>query len=624
MNRLLKILLISAGCAALILALIYLPEIQVTLAKRAEPLSQINTQERDLSEAQSLLQLKRPLEAAALIKTYQAEIERQTASGKKWLELLVQASEAIPDPAQLVLIFQYQPEALKGHEGAALMVARNLLAHGDWKNYQILRELFIDSAAWFVLDADSLVLQGKADQAVEWLKSRYYDSNQDTPRLLRLALLHFNEHPKYAWAYLDQASKKDPDNSDIHLYRARLLETSGKKELAQAEYKEVSRLNHGDLQAKQELVDFYLREQEYQKARESLAKELKSQTDDTTWIKAFFLAKVVEPLPYSFKQNPPLDGRKTQLVKILAALPDGAFWSQDDTPAADQAVFWLQVLQKLKNNKEGDALVLLENRPFSEEFWDPELAYTLQSVIAYRLSQEMPKHIALLEKKGHGSFAHLLDTLAGPNAYATVFLARGWNEAALQFHTLAVLPEGTPEWIAPALTAALRQNRGVKEALSFAKMQAKSPALNFAIAKLYFENGQEGEGEEMLRGLSLESHDIGKKAAWHYAQLAYQKGEIEKVQDILRFQPDLQKSVAGQELLAKVALKAGKPEEAAAIYSDIEASSLEAKSYLAKKAFADKDFHKAFQLTEILLKANPNSPILKENLNKILIELEKN
>lgn len=543
MTSLTKVFSISVALALFILSLLYWPEFQ------SEQDSKF-----DLAEAEELLRQNRPQEAAELIKAHPA------ADDKKWLELLVEASQS--DPEQLLHLFHHDPKLLQGHEAGALLVANTLLANGDWKSYQTLRALF-PTHDWFIQDADSLILSGDAERASELLKSRFLNGPADTERLLRLALLQSNEHPKYAWDYLEQAVKKDPNNPDLHLHRAQLLESTGKKNLALAEYVRGS---------KEELAHFYLREGDYKKALTTL---LKSDSDNGT---LYFLSQVIEPVPY---------------------------------PLAPQEHSWLQILQQLKEGHEGDALVLLNQSPL-----DTELTEALKSVILYRTTGEMPKKIDFIIKKGHGSLASLLDVLKGPYGYATLFLARGWNEAAIKLSPLTPLPETAPDWIAPALTEALRHNRGLKEALAFAKIQPQTPQLKLILATL-------SNDATLLSTLAHEPNDSGKKAAWELALQAFEKNDYAEAKSLLALQPDLAQSTPGIELLARIALNTDQPDEAAALYAQIESTSLEAKSFLAKKAFADKDLRKAYTLTEELLKADPSNPTLKQNLAKIVAELER-
>ena len=59
------------------------------------------------------------------------------------------------------------------------------------------------------------------------------------------------------------------------------------------------------------------------------------------------------------------------------------------------------------------------------------------------------------------------------------------------------------------------------------------------------------------------------------------------------------------------------------LYSDIEKESTEAKSYLARKAFTEKNWKRAQELTESLLKLYPNNELLRDNYKKIMEEQQK-
>lgn len=440
--KLLKLILVSAGCATLILSLIYLPDLlshgSNSTEKREEtPLSQASM--RDFREAEHLLYLKYPLEASRLIKKHYTEMDRDTLQGKQWLDLLVQAAEAMGDTAQLVYLFQYYPEGFMGRETAALKVANYLIAHGDWKNYQILQGYYQASPGlpelkreWILLDADNLILQGKPLEAEKFLKSHSFAGKEDTGRLLRLALLRRNEHPQIAWSYFEQALAKDPSNTDLHLYRARLLEVHDKKPLAQAEYYILSRMPEADPFSKEELTHFFLREHNYKMARQYIVAQLKTSKDPALWLKGLFLAKVVEPLPKGFERYLPLDTPNSHLIQALASLPANTFWDDSITASPNEALLWLQVLQKLKIGREEEALAILESPFLEQEVSDKVLADSLISTIKYRTRGEIPKKLPLLVAPHEPLSTDLLHHLKGPNGYAALFSARGWAGAASQ------------------------------------------------------------------------------------------------------------------------------------------------------------------------------------------------
>ncbi len=88
---------------------------------------------------------------------------------------------------------------------------------------------------WLILDANYLERQGQFEEAIALLKSISFENQKEITRLVRLAMLSYPESTAEAWNYLSQALKKDPKNSDVRLYRARVLESEGRHSLAVSE-----------------------------------------------------------------------------------------------------------------------------------------------------------------------------------------------------------------------------------------------------------------------------------------------------------------------------------------------------------------------------------------------------
>lgn len=200
-------LLLTCLCTAgVIFGIYYAPEIVTWWTEETR------AAQNDLQVAQGLLKEGKTLDALRLIKTKKELMETEGPEGQAWFDLFLTASEKAPDPAQLLILYLYRPESFKNHENAALIVAPQLIGDGNEEGYESLRSLFEDASSpeWLVLDADYLVLQGKEAQAAFLLNAHPADGKQDIPRLVRLALLNINEHPRVAWNYLEQAEKKIP------------------------------------------------------------------------------------------------------------------------------------------------------------------------------------------------------------------------------------------------------------------------------------------------------------------------------------------------------------------------------------------------------------------------------
>ncbi|MCB1114360.1 MAG: hypothetical protein KDK62_06355 [Chlamydiia bacterium] len=623
MPKVFRVLFLSAFFATLILAIIYFPELKESLTHEKE--AQLK-QEAALTEANQLLLLNRPLDALQIVKERRDLIDSETLEGQAWLEVLVKGSEALPDPEQLKEVFYFYPEALKDHEKGALLIAPRLIAEGDDEGYRQLRAFYknqeSDPATWMMLDADSLIISGEPDQAATLLQSRYFEGSEDTPRLIRLALLHLNHHPKVAWDYLEQARKKDPTNLDITLFRARLLESAGKPKLAEKEWdfaKASGALK--DPVAKDELVDFYIRNQSYPKALEVLQYDLSYSINDTLLLKALFLSKAIEPLPFSFPT-------KEESVKgFSASLPEGKFWDAPTAPAVlkpgealaqEPSALWLRTLENLRVKREADALVLLENDMQNTTF-DPAMKAALKSLLKVRLKDESPPEaLTAFLNLPFNEPSEVIEYMKGPDAFSTLFLARGWNEAALSLYPNGPHSNAQPEWTKEALAKALRKNRGLKEALAYLALQSDTPGLNWIEANYLLQNHQEEEGIALLQKLADSSGPEARKAALLLAERAFKNGAWEDTKRALSLQPEALNSIKGQTLLARIALMVEDEDEAEKIYESIQDDSMEAKSYLSKRAFEAGDYKKAYQLTEELLKADPDNRTLIENLNYLM------
>jgi hypothetical protein len=69
--------------------------------------------------------------------------------------------------------------------------------------------------------------------------------------------------------------------------------------------------------------------------------------------------------------------------------------------------------------------------------------------------------------------------------------------------------------------------------------------------------------------------------------------------------------------LARAALSEGKPSEAEALYRGIEQDSVEARAYLARKAYSEKNWKVARKYTQELLAIMPDQLELRSNMDAI-------
>lgn len=663
------VLLILAGGS---LTYLFWPKIQNKMTVVAKNKKQ---EIQDLQRTKELLNESKTEEALSLIEKYAEEVNYNNETGREWLDLLIRASDATGNLQQLIILYDYYPKAFEGHEKAALFVANYYISNNHPKEYQELRDKWKGREArpesWFVLDADKLIIEGKRKEAVDLLNSRSFPAKNDTPRLIQLALLNVTENPKAAWDYLALAYTKDPENSEIRTYRARLLESFGKNSLAQQEYAAAINTDPKNLYLKDQLAEFYLRHKEYNSALEVWSGNLKPPSLDIIWNKALFWSKVVAPLKIDLNSLKIPEGKLSPLIEYELALKPNEFWNPaefDKIPngqqylKTQQTTFWLKLLEALKQNKEKEAYDLLQFNPFANTSWNQDLEEALKRVLLYRKfgqfvpektqnpldgktasadnageskpipSKDLPFYFAQLDfaaknpesnQSGHEIPSDLKELLKGPEAFAAAFLTAGWMEAALDLHALNIIPSTYPEWYAYELTQAMRQNKGVSAALEFATLQSPTPALTLLISELLIASGSPDAALNSLNKLAKLDNEVGFRASWMMSLIEIERGQYKEAKAVIQAQPKLAKDLLGQETLARIALLEGDSDLADRLYESIEKASAEAKSYLARKAFADKDWNRAQGLTEQLLKQYPNNPLLIENLNKIVEEQNK-
>lgn len=656
MRKVVTLFLVLSSIVALSLAYFYWPKIERRYKKMTLDKSQ---EAKDIARTKELLSNAKPEEALAIIQKYGDEVDNRSEEGREWLDLLIRASEATLNTPQLLVLYEYYPKAFDGHEKAAILIANTFVASGRTKDYQVLRDNWKGRETlpetWFVLDGDKLLAEGKRKEAIDFLNSKNFPGKADTSRLVRLALFYIFEQPKQAWEYLDQAYQKDPENPEIRSYRAKLLETIGRPNLALIEYAGALQSDPNNLYLRDQLADFYLRNKQVPQALQIWQENLKSPSLDMIWIKTLFWNKVAQPVSFDWESTQPPHGKLDSLVEYLLSLKPDQFWDaaayenvKDNSHylKTQQVTYWLRLLQLLKDGKEKEAGDLIQFNPFQTISWNPQLENALKRIIAYRTTGHfVPDTNIGFEKKKEAAPTKPIVTaenvllytqldglsqaktpvvpedlqalLKGPEAYTAALLSTGWNEAALKLHNLSVIPADYPEWFAPELTQAIRLNRGLPQALEFATLQNSTPQLSLLLGELLVASQSPDAALERLTKLMHDDTDVGMRAAWLVSMINIERGNYAEAKAAIEAQPKLENDTVGQETLARIALLEGNTDLANKLYSALEEKSAEAKSYLARKAFAEKDWKRAKELTEQLLRLYPTNPLLQENLKKI-------
>jgi thioredoxin-like negative regulator of GroEL len=601
--------------------------------------------ERAFHAAQRLLAAERPREAFAIIRSRNRHL--QGSRPAQWLSLEIETLATLRHVSRLLNLHNRVPAAVARHEGAALLTARALLHAGNRGAFSRLRDAWRSGgkapAAWFALDVDALLVDGQPEAALEMLHSRSFADKADASRLTRLALLTATDDLHRAWQYLARAHRLAPKNPDVRSFRAQILEQIGKPAMARVEYVAAHLTDPDNPLFLDQLAEFYRRSGNLSLALKTWTERPDDDSADFIRRKALFWSRVGHPVPAGRTGAAAASGDRHPFVGYLQGLPPDRFWDAAafrEIPEKQtllnkrQETFWLRLLQALKDGEESGALALVRSNPFREQSWHPDIETALEQVLVHRAGEGTAP-----AGKGHGQQAGIrhqffdqldrlgktgpvprgLDRLLASEAvFAAVFMAGGWVEAALQLHRLPVLPDDFPDWVAYGLTQSLRFNRGSQAALDFAEKQTSSPVMALLGAELRLAVGRTAEGLTALKALAGADSDVGFRSAWLLALARLDRGDAEGAHAVLARQPRLQQSVTGGEIRARIALLEGDTDRARRTYAALAPASAEAKAYLARRAYAGRDWATAKRFTEALLREFPDQMQFRANWVSII------
>jgi len=547
---------------------------------------QLALEKWDYQRAISLIESKDFREASSLIKKYRPTMERQDQTGSEWLNLFIRLSTETSNLRQLEAIYEFHPAAFFNHEQASLMLAESWLNRGKKQELVQLRQGWMGQekkqSEWQLLDAEALILAGERSQAIELLESQHFEGSVDTPRLTQLALLHLSQDPQKAWGYLEIANDKEPNNPSILTYRAKLLESIGQHDWALKEYAAAAEADRENLARRDQLIDFHLRHEELEIAMETLQDSLTHpELTENLAVKAFFLNRMVRPFEIDWK-NISFTGKNFPLYNYLVDLAPPTFWNESTFrrlanhqkyEERSQAIWWLRLLSTLQQNSD-EAAIIINNNPFSHLSWNPNLELAFKRILHYRMhgtlyldDEQLPTEevIVTIRDKDHEKM---------PNFFEELDLIASRQQSNPNFkmpEEFDILLHSNEAYVA-ALTAA-----GWNEA-----------AIDMHYSKPTTANTPEWVNHQFGQILQI---NRGLNAVEQRARQAHYAGDIKLAQTL---------------------------------YNTIIDQSTEAKSYLARQAFVDKQWIIARELTIQLLKEHPGNKQLWDNLSKIEAMLTKN
>ncbi|MEI8341549.1 MAG: hypothetical protein WCH43_08465, partial [Verrucomicrobiota bacterium] len=365
----------------------------------------LKQQARQEAVVSNLLKTNRTREALAVLQllrhdsTGAATVEQEA----RWEEWELAATVKLREAPRLVALYERHPDLVSNDETASLLAARALLAGKHPAEAAKLRERWRGherlQAEWLCYDADECVARKKPEEAIALLEGAHLEGKDDCVRLLRLAILNSGK-PEKVWKYFQEAYAVDPQNADLRSFRGQVLENAGQPKHARVEYTAALATDPSNPLLRDQLADFYTRQHDYPMTVATLSGGLASNPFDYIWLKAGFWARLASPLP---KDAPAAalcpKGILEPLVKMIDGFPAGRFWDEQAFQqlrfssryaGERQEVYWLRLLQMLKDGREKEAADLLAANPFRAHSLNPDLESTLRILLKYRLHQITP------------------------------------------------------------------------------------------------------------------------------------------------------------------------------------------------------------------------------------------
>lgn len=616
-----------------------------------------NKDQADFNRAEKYLKEGKTDQALSVIKPYQDHFA-DNKGNNPWLLLFLKTIQNDPRlQGSLAQYYRQFPEAFKHvDEDTALQTASALIGKKEFDLYRQLKEEFSlttkEPGVWKILDIDSVRAGGERETAIKMLETLQTTGKPEVLRLMRLSFLTEKQDPKRAWDYLIEASRVDPTNPDLRSLRGALLEKVGKLSLAQKEYQDALTLKPQNADLWDQLAQFYIRQGQWTRALITWQHALTLPNSESIWINLIFWSKVVRPLDYKLDLSSLADSHLKHFITYLYELPQDKFWDSEKYRSVEkgaellqtfQQTFWLRLLQTLKDNDLKQAFDLIAFNPFRNKSYRIDLEAATLLAVNYQLNHtlDVPDAIrndlsinvdpALYTRAENHQLLRLLnidkrDTLIddqtdallrSPSIFPVLYAAGGWYNASVNLNFPEKVDPNWPSYTSFTLTQALRVIDGNDKALAYAMKQPMTDELELLIGQIYENLNNQAEAEKHLKKIYTLSTPVGIKAAWDLTLLKINQKKYDEALNILSQSSNLETSVIGKELKARIALLKGDDNLALELYSQIVSSSYEAKIYLANYYLKQNDIAASEKLARELLIEFPTNPQVLELIQKI-------
>jgi len=379
-------------------------------------------------------------------------------SRRELIDLECTLLENVGDGASMVAVLDADSNAVYAREQASLLAGRALLTLDDPDRYEIARDHWREDNGferrWQELDVDALLIRGENEGVESALLSQTFATKEDAGLLARLGLAALSNDPERAATFVNKAVALNPQNAEVHLATAQVLEHAADWGGAEQSLATALELSPRDPAIRLAAGGYFRRRGAYDKALGVWAAGLARPSNPDIWLQTLFWQKVARPnsIPLSGIARP--DGGLRPLVDFMESLSDDEFWnptrfdeigSARPDLAARQEVFWLSLLEALRNRNEEAALYLLNVKRFGTKSWCPELETALMLIASYRTAGFLDPSAAgnnanpqqpffiQLDQAARGEIAmsdKLRQAIEGDQAFSLAFRTAGWNAAA--------------------------------------------------------------------------------------------------------------------------------------------------------------------------------------------------
>ena len=488
--------------------------------------------QRHLQEAQTALAAKHFAAAMQLAQSY---LSRPTeAQRPAWIGIEIEALTGLRRVPQLMKRYETDGWHVTDHAPASLFVARGYLAMGKQDAFKHLLDAGMHAmpaaADWKLLKADALLSGQHWSEARQWLEAQHFTGSDEAARLCRLAMIKAHEGDLAgSWTLLNAANAASPEDADVHSFRAQMLEAAGRPQDALAEYQAAIDAQPFNPLLQDQLADYHLRYGRHDAALKVLRAAAAMPHPDYLRLKTLFWGRVIDGAKTPAENH----AVRSQLSPVIELIETAPSLDATDVFTLPQPlrgrpeVFWLTLIQLLRQHRDQEALDALRVCPASTRMLDPDLHEALTMACEWRLARRLPAEFSQrtrLNRPRHQFLDQLhaaltqpdkecLAVLEGPYAWSACLMACGWREAALQLLPEPHLALNPPAWLTYGMTQCMRYNRGAEAALHFIEKQLlAAPENQLLHAELLLLAGDASQGMEFMQRLQLAKGAVGERA----------------------------------------------------------------------------------------------------------------